>query len=624
MQQKRQRKNVMSGIKEEKFREELVAEVEKDFENRRAARLRLERQWELNMNFLIGNQYCDVNGRGEIVDEGSEYYWQKNDVFNHIAPIMESRAAKLSKVSPTLNVRPKTDDDSDARAASLAQKLLISAFEEENVMAAVRKVTVWSETCGTGFYKTVWNDKGGAIIGDYKEEPVFEGNVKVIPVSPFEIFPDNLFTENVEDCASIIEARAVTAAQIKEKYGVDVTGKRINVFGLKNGETGASSDGKDVLDDAVIVIERYERPTANFPKGRLITVADGKLLYYGELPYANDKYGGRTYPFVKQECVKVAGSFFGLSVIERLIPVQRAFNAVKNRKQEFLNRLCSGVMTVEDGSIDVDELAEEGLSPGKILVYRQGAKAPELMSGFSMPSEFNGEEERLVNEFVRISGVADVSSASANAHLTSGSALQILIEQDNERLVVHADTIRECILKVAKQILRLYNQFTVNLRAVKLADKEGKIRTYYVEKSAMESDDAYIENENELLFGNRQKKDAVFDMYKSGLLCDEEGKLRPAIKEKVLELLGYKELDYKKGIARLHDQKAQSENETIRKKGLAAEDIDDHRIHIDEHTRYILSEYDELGEKEKENLYAHLKQHKEMLEIKKGEEENDG
>ena len=45
-------------------------------------------------------------------------------------------------------------------------------------------------------------------------------------------------------------------------------------------------------------------------------------------------------------------------MIERIIPVQRAYNAVKNRKQEFLNRLSMGVITVEDGSVDTDDLAE--------------------------------------------------------------------------------------------------------------------------------------------------------------------------------------------------------------------------------------------------------------------------
>ena len=37
------------------------------------------------------------------------------------------------------------------------------------------------------------------------------------------------------------------------------------------------------------------------------------------------------------------------------------------------------LMLVEDGSIDVDELSEEGLAPGKILVFRQNANAPQVI-----------------------------------------------------------------------------------------------------------------------------------------------------------------------------------------------------------------------------------------------------
>ncbi|MCX4286529.1 MAG: hypothetical protein OSJ68_04460, partial [Clostridia bacterium] len=87
------------------------------------------------------------------------------------------------------------------------------------------------------------------------------------------------------------------------------------------------------------------------------------------------------------------------SVIERVIPVQRAYNAVKNRKHEFLNRLAMGVLTVENGSVDTDNLEEEGLSPGKILVYRQGAEKPSLMDSGDVPADFAYEEDRLLSEF---------------------------------------------------------------------------------------------------------------------------------------------------------------------------------------------------------------------------------
>lgn len=66
------------------------------------------------------------------------------------------------------------------------------------------------------------------------------------------------------------------------------------------------------------------------------------------------------------------------SIVERLIPYQRQYNALRNRNIEYLNRLTYPCLFVEDGSVDIDSLEEEGLHPGKILVYRQGATIPEI------------------------------------------------------------------------------------------------------------------------------------------------------------------------------------------------------------------------------------------------------
>ena len=605
----------------DKFYEELVKAVKADFVERQQARKTLERQWELNMNFLVGNQYCGIDFRGDIAQEGKDFFWQERGVYNHIAPIVETRIAKFAEINPVFGIRPRTDDDADVRGANLAEKLLTSVFDKNGVMDVVNRVTVWSETCGTGFYKIVWNNAGGTAVGSVNGEEVFEGEAAVLPVSPFEIFPDNLTAESIDELGSIIHAKAVPVSEIKRKYGVTLVGEKVNVFGLNGtGSTGDLGEVKSCIDDAVVVIEKYEAPTEEFPAGRLITVAGDKILYYGELPYKNGKNGTRGFPFVKQECVKTAGNFFGRSVIERLIPVQRAFNAVKNRKQEFINRLSMGVMTVEDGSMDVDALAEEGLSPGKVLVYRQGGKAPELMGGFTMPDDLAEEEENLIDEFVRISGVSDVTSSTSKAMVRSGTALEILIEQDNARMVVHAEIIRKCILSVAKQVIRLYSQFTAGMRAVLISDKSGKLRTYYLDKNALCSDDVYFQDENELLYSRTQKRETIMEIYKSGILTDDGGTLRHVTKEKLLALLGFNELDYRKGISRLQEQRAEEENEVIRRKGANPSEIDDDSVHVDEHTRYVLSEFDELTEEEKQRFYAHIKAHKERIEQKnKGE-----
>lgn len=603
----------------ERYEEELVKEVNEDFEKRRAERKSRERQWELNMNFLAGNQYCDLNSRGEIESENKSFYWQNRGVFNHIAPILDSRMAKFSRISSDVSVRPKSDDDKDVANAMVAEKFLAHAFKNCDFDGVARKVTAWSETCGTGFYKVVWNNQAGNLLGNLDGKEVYEGDAEIIPVSPFEIFPDSLYNQEIKDCKSIIHARAVSVDEIYEKYGVKVSGDRVSVYNL-NGKNGVTSNDQEAIDDASIVIERYERASAQYPNGRLLTVAGGKLLYAGDLPYISGDNGQREFPFVKQTSLVLAGNFFGVSVIDRLIPIQRAFNAVKNRKHEFMNRLTMGVMTVEDGSVDVDDLAEDGLCPGKVLVYRQGSKAPEIMSDASLPTDFNQEEEKLINEFVIVSGVSDVTSSSSNASLSSGTALQILVEQDNSRLVMTAEEIRRSFLCVARKVIRLYAQFSEGIRAISVKGRNNKTKTYYADGNSLNSDDVYLESENELLYTESQRKEIVFKLYSSGLLSDENGKLRPATKEKVLSLLGYKELDYQKGLAHLQEEKAQNENEDLRNTPLNIDEIDDHAVHIDEHVRYVLSEYKSLSEEQKQRYYQHINQHKTKInQIEQGE-----
>lgn len=89
-------------------------------------------------------------------------------------------------------------------------------------------------------------------------------------------------------------------------------------------------------------------------------------------------------------------------LIERLLPIQRAYNTIKNYKMEIFNRIASGTLCVEDGSVDYDNLTEEGwLVPNKIIIYRQGSEVPQILQKDytrNIPL-FTEEEDRLLNEF---------------------------------------------------------------------------------------------------------------------------------------------------------------------------------------------------------------------------------
>lgn len=377
----------------ERFAEELVEEIKEDFKERQQARRPYELSWQLNMNFLAGNQYCSVAGDSLVEDEKT-FEWQEKQVFNHIAPVYETRLAKLSRVRPKMTVRPFTDEDKDVNSAKLAKKILESCSEKLSVNGIIDKGTMWSEACGTVFYKIVWDkEKGVKIKSDDKVYTCGDVSVSVVP--PFEIYPDSSVCADLDECKSIIHAKAYSSAEVKEIWGADVKGEELKVFSLDGGVSmGGRSYNKtapgvteQVKKDAVLVIERYTRPTKQNPDGELTVVAGDVLVYSGPLPYRNGTDGERDFPFVRQVSILWAGCFWGVSMIERLVPLQRAYNAVKCRKHEFLNRISMGVLAVEDGSIDTDLVDGEWLTPGKVLVsvgqhilrlYKQFATAARL------------------------------------------------------------------------------------------------------------------------------------------------------------------------------------------------------------------------------------------------------
>ncbi len=610
--------SVNKSINEEKmFYEDIVKDVHADYERRQKERLSAERQWQLNVNFLNGNQYCEINAVGEIEETEKYYYWQNRNVYNHIAPVMDTRIARLTRIRPIMSVRAAGSDDSDLKTAKLTTSILNSTCARLKTSAIIHDATMWSEVCGTAFYEIVWDGDKGRTVGEVDGKEVKEGDVRVEVVSPFEIFPDCMAANSLAECKSIIHARGMHVCDVEKRYGVRLKGEDIGVFTLSSSDFGIT--GETVAHDRVVVIERFERPTKEFPNGRVIAVAGDTLLYIGELPFINGENGGRDFPFVMQKSIAVAGRFFGISVIDRLIPIQRAYNAVKNRKHEFLNRISMGVFAVEDGSVDVDELAEEGLSPGRVVVYRQGSRPPALMNGGNVPIDFTYEEERLTSEFILISGVSEFSRTSnTGSNISSGTALQLLIEQDDTRLSATAEEIRRASKEMAQHIIRLFKQFADEARIMRVAGENGKIETYCFTSSDISSDDVVFDTENELSYTPAQKKNAVYELLNAGLLFDSDGKLSDRTKSKLLDILGFGSIDNARDKDRLHLNKAEAENLSGFADKDEADEYDDHEIHIEEHTRFLISaESEEIlkDEKARERAIEHLRSHKKFLAV---------
>ena len=580
-------------------------EVRADYERRSEMRRATEAQWTLNACFVAGRQFAEVTPVLGIDDAPPDREWSERQAYNHIAPILETRLAKLAGVRPVMSVRPASGSDEDFKTAEVSTKILsaVSArLETENVIS---RATLWSELTGTALYKVFWDKK--------------TRDVCVTAVSPYEIFPDNLCAETMDDVRSLIHARALPVCEIADMYGVLPAAEEVEFAYPERGSSRMLSDMRRIRPDGyAVLIERYERPSADKPDGELLITCGEHLLWSGPLPYTNGTDGSRTFPFVKQDALPSAGMFFGQSMVERAIPLQRAYNAVKNRKHELINRLCGGVLVVEDGSVDTEELEAEGLRPGSVVVYRRGSSPPSMLEQGGVPSALSAEELRLEEEFNVITGVSDIMRSSAvPANANSGTAIQLLIDQDDSRLAITSDLIRSAVREVSRMVLRLYKQFASGERLTRCVGEDGKVELVVWKGSDIGECDVVCDTVAESAAGRAGKQSRLLELLSLGLLSDDNGRLSSATRHKLLDAFGYGSWETAEELRSLHEQKADEENIAAAKGDVREpSEIDDHDVHIRSHVRFMLSgDFAEAKKRHKtleSDMLAHVRAHRTM------------
>ncbi len=622
------------------FSEDLAQFVNAEFARRQTERRPFELQWRLNMEFVNGNQYLEINPHTMAIEEiPKPFWWTEREVFNQVATIAETRISRLTRQKPLLKTRPASVDHGDQSAARISSMLLASAWHDQEMDQAYNDLYIpWMEVTGTVFVKTVWNkDKGRLIFEDSQpinpeEEQtsnvndapektqvvfnhgqevirVYEGDLETCIVPPFEIYPDSSWRDDVKFCDSIIHARAYHVDEIKEMYGQVVEEEPVDAITLQNITSGLGGLGYNSgsfrsssrrLRNHAIVKEYYERPSAKYPHGRFIVVAGNKTLHSGPLPYMIGEDGKPAFPFVRTVSIKKAGCFWGVSVVERCIPIQRRYNALRNRKAEYLNLVAIGQWYEPEGSLSDD--TELNNAPGNRIRYKMtpnGGK-PEPVQHPNLPSSFENEIQTLLSEFTAVSGVSELSRFSeAPSGVKSGVALSIANEQDDTRIGLTASNIANAMQQMGKYWLRLYRQFVQEPRVLRSVGAARLVEVKEWTASDLKSDDVIIENASALAETPSQRRQMVFDLLAQGLFNKPEvSNLSNEARQKVFSLLQYG--DWESGWddgTELHRARAMRELSLLIDNGVMPQvkSYDDHDIHVTQHNLMRLqADYEEI------------------------------
>jgi len=596
--------------------EDVVSYITDELERRRTERASLELQWTLNGNFLAGHQNCDIDMLtcAVVTEDRVEKVDVERRVYNHIAPLMETRHANLKSINYDMVVNPRTVEMDDYAKAKVSTKILEYCQSVTGFNSKKDKLIAWSELTGTAFTMSFWNADGGEVVGyadmsppdetscadrisgvvSPEKKPVKSGEIAFGMVSSYEVFPSSLSVQEIEDQRDIIIEQVWDADKVYDVYGLRVDGTTVESYVLTPMETGVTGHGRtnavmgvsrETRDNAVRVITYLENPSRDYPMGRYIVVIRDRIVYYTDLP-------GGIMPLVAFKAKTVAGQFFGKSVIQDLIPYQREYNTVVNKVHDFIRTIANNGWLIPEGSVVNEEtISQNGIESGACIVYNAAFGKPEIVQYPSPPSVVLNERDYLYHEMEYVAGVSQLMvNGAAPSGINSGVAIENLRQIDSTRMSLTGDNIRDGVVAMAKIWLKLNKRFSVGHRTLQIvgADDLGCAVTWSAED--INSYDVEFAAENELRHSKDQRRQDFLQAYELGLFTDDSGRMSREFKRKAWELFRIGSFDDAMSLDEIQQKAARREN-TFFEQGVIPERgrYDDDMIHLEEHMRYALS-----------------------------------
>lgn len=610
--------------------DEFVSYVKSEIERRRHERSAMELQWLLNANFVAGHQYCEINPNSlEVQDIERERDTEERGVYNRIAPIYDTRMANLRNVRYAMTVRPATSEDDDIEKAEISTELLRYTQRKLNWEEMKLRIYDWSELCGTAFVLSWWNPEkgdvikeGGVPVVDECGKELREGDIDCGLLTPYEVFPESVYKETVNEQRSIIVEQVLHIDEIYERYGIRVNGSDCDKYvitpisggggyGLNTFQSTVMATKTTRVHDSERVITYYERPTKKYRQGRLAVIIGDKLIHYGAMPF-------ETIPIIAVKCKTVAGQFFGKSYVQDLIPLQRAYNGCKNVLHSYIKAAGGEALLVPEGTVDdIDELVYNGIAPNSVIPIKGDiGNRPSYLQRGGIPNQIINEMNQLVADMEYTAGISQLMIyGSSPSGVNSGKAIEQLREIDNTRLSLTAENMREAIRQLAIVWLHIYKTFALTYRVANIVGVNQIGKTLVWCGDEINSDDVVFDTVNELVLSEESQRQNFLQALQLGLFADEKGVTPREFRDKAIELMRL--TPYSKMMTLSDHQKAnaQRENDSLQA-GVEPKiyEYDDDAIHINEHLRFALQyKFKRLREKMPALCLAfdqHIKDHK--------------
>jgi hypothetical protein len=532
------------------------------------------RKWTYHLAMVGGAQYMQQMGVGDFATLGMPKVpaYRVRSVTNILRPMVRMEIANYTSQKPTAVVTPATGETEDFYAAQAAEQVWESIYRRQQLKKKWARNAFWYVVTGNAFVRTTWNnavelpdvDAIYELSAGEKVRLPAQGDVNIANVTPFHLFVPDLLEQEIEDQPYVFQAYVKPLDWARRQFndpGIMPDCKAANEILDSVYFSRASVQGEKA--DSVLVLECWMKPgaLAQFPDGCFATVVNEKVVgYVDHMPY-----GHQQFPFAHAITIDT-GKFYGASVLEDAIPIQKEYNNSVNQIIESKRRMGRPQWVVPKGSIDVNRMTSE---PGAVLQYEAALGEPRQISGTPIPSYVVEEPQRIKQDFEDITGQHAVSRGSTDGSVVAATAISFLQERDDALRQTGYDHVESLMEKVGQQALSLFAAYVEVPRSIKVVGSDKILNVLELKGSDIAAGtDLNIEGGSALPQSKSAKTALLMDLFQAGAISNQD-------LLSLMDMGGVQVLT-----DRLRIDRAEAQRENLRFKNLSDEEIQQYEMQV--------------------------------------------
>lgn len=379
---------------------------------------------------------------------------------NLIRPLIVKNIARVLSAHPGVVVRPHTGDPVNVQAAREGRLVVEHVTNDQHEQHLLLQLVYWAIVVGGAYRKLYWDDRKRVPM----PVPQPGGGVHIIPKAPigdlrqcvrsrFHIHRDPK-AQTWDDAGWVIDAQVMPLRSIQERWperGLLVeperglgtwSGWEVRLADMDADGGGGMGTGDRARKGAhsALVLEMWERPSARYPRGRVIWVAGNRIMAADDLTdYDED------IPIVPLEWHQSLGSPNPRGLVADLLQPQAQYNRILSRNIDRFNADFPTVLIPKGAEVGADAFGDAatwshrtlGTSPRNYRkIYHNAGLQPQFMMPPPVTENWLNVAELLWARMQDIAGVHEVSGGRLPAADMAAAAIDLLQQSDTTQMTV--------------------------------------------------------------------------------------------------------------------------------------------------------------------------------------------